>query len=191
MCFDCKWGLANGLCKYLHCIECIFYERLRKKVSFQGKSLASTYYLHYDLSARSPLSLSNKLENKVESWILCVLNCGKRLEAMKLVITSVRPRTRLLEQGGGGGAEQALGFASLYYNRHCCQYYIHQHHQQHHHFPKHGCDDPFKNRAFGALSSVGSMTELPWHSNNNVLLVFVKGHFGGIEFFGSSGTLAM
>ena len=110
---------------------------------------------------------------------------------MKLVITSVRPRTRLLEQGGGGGAEQALGFASLYYNRHCCQYYRHQHHQQHHHFPKHGCDDPFKNRAFGALSSVGSMTELPWHSNNNVLLVFVKGHFGGIEFFGSSGTLAM
>ena len=54
----------------------------------------------------------------MESWILSVLNCGKRLEAMKLVITSVRPRTRLLEQGGGGGAEQALGFASLYYNRH-------------------------------------------------------------------------
>ena len=108
---------------------------------------------------------------------MSVLNCGKRLEAMKLVITSVRPRTRLLEQGGGGGAEQALGFASLYYNRHCCQYYIHQHHQQHHHFPKHGCDDPFKNRAFGALSSVGSMTELPWHSNNNVLLVLCKGIF--------------
>ena len=33
----------------------------------------------------------NKLENKVESWILSVLKCGKRLEAMKLVITSVRP----------------------------------------------------------------------------------------------------
>ena len=137
----------------------------------------------------------NKLENKVESWILSVLNCGKRLEAMKLVITSVRPRTRLLEQGGGGGAEQALGFASLYYNRHCCQYCRHHHHQQHHHFLKHGCNDPFKNRAVGSTTKLTLYMHIRMHIQCIAIIMsswcYVKGYFGGIQFFGSSNTLSM
>ena len=111
-----------------------------------------------------------------------------------------------------GATEQALGFASLYYHRHYCQYFYSRHscqcfynrhscqycrHQQHHHFLKHGCDDPLKNRAVGALSFVGSMTEPTLHMQMQCIAIiisswcYVKGHFGGIEFFGSSNTLSM